>query len=166
MSNPMSTLETDLAILAVPTVPPPTSGGGTAAATPLLGAVGDLFSTLEGVGEGIGTAIQTVAGDIDTALGAAAQALEAIAGTLGTLTQAATQAGSDAATVLASLQNALSTAQSLLPGGQSVTSALQSGSQFFGMLSSLLTDAGSIAEATTTLYEIAQQLRAIGHALS
>lgn len=168
MSNPMSTLETDLAVLATPAAAPVTAGGGTATATSVLGAVGDLFSALDQVGEGIGPAIHTVAGDINTALVAAADALDLIAGALGQLSTAATGASTDAATVLASLQNGLSTAQSLLPGGPSVTGALQSGSQFFGMLSSLLSDPAisSIADATTTLYQIAQELRAIGTALS
>ena len=166
MTNPLTTLETDLAALATPASGPNIQPGGTATSTDVLTSVTALFSALNGVGDGIGSAIQTVAGDINTALDDAAEALELIAGKLGDLSSAATSAGTDAATVLSSLQNALTMAQSLLPGGPSVTGALQSGSQFFEMLSSLLTDITSITDATNTLYQIAQELRAIGTALA
>jgi phage-related protein len=126
--------------------------------------VAALFTSLGGIEDGIGSAIQAVGVEIDGALGDAAQAIELIAGKLEELSSAATEAGTEATTLLSSLQNALSTAQSLLPGGPS-TSALESGSQFFGMLSSLLSEVGSITEAIITLHQIAQELRAIGSAL-
>ncbi|HXP98603.1 MAG TPA: hypothetical protein VN845_00895 [Solirubrobacteraceae bacterium] len=166
MTNPLSTLETELAVLATPASGPNIQPGGSAVPSEALTAVSALFTALDTVGEGIGEAIKTVAGDINTALDDAAQALELIAGKLEGLSSAATSAGTEATTVLNSLQNALSTAQSLLPGGPSVTGALQSGSQFFEMLGLLLSDISSITDATNTLYQIAQELRAIGTALA
>lgn len=157
-TNPLSTLETDLEVLATPSSPFTAPGGGTAVTTPVLATVQELFNLLEGVSAG-GTAIKTVADDINTALGGAADALNVVAGELSKIGGSI----SDVTKVLSALQNGLSTAQSLLPGGPSVTSALQSGSQFFGMLNSLLSDPAitTIEDASTLLFKIAQQLRAI-----
>jgi hypothetical protein len=165
MTNSLSTLETNLAALAKPVSGPNIPPGGIAAPTNLLETVAALFSALEQVGD-VGPAIKSVAEGMNTALEDAAKALELVADKLGELSSAATSAGTDTKTVLESLQTALSTAQSLLPGGPSVTGALQSGSQFFGMLSSLLGDIPSVTDATNTLYQIAQELRAIGKALA
>ena len=167
-SDPLSTLETDLAVLATPTPAPVSTGGQTASPTAVLTAVGDLFGVLEGIGDGIGAAIKSVAGDIATALSDAAGAIDAIAGQLASLSSAMGGTISDVTKVLAALQNGLSTAQSLLPGGPSVTGALQSGSAFFAMLQSMLSDPAitSIDDAASYLYQIAQELRAIGQALA
>lgn len=162
MANPLSTLETDLAALATPpsSFPAGYTGGGTAQPTPVLTAVQTLFSTLETVGA-IQASIGPLASGINSGLGDAAAALETIASQLQHISDTAGAAGTDATSVLASLQNALATAGSLIPGGTNVTQ-LQSGSQFFGQLSTLLSDLGSITAAVTCLYQIAQQLRAIG----
>ncbi len=172
MSSPLSTLETDLEVLAKPVEGSGTGAvkwkGSTGSEEPVLAAVKAMFETLEQVGEGIGPAIKTVAGDIGTGLDAGAEAIDLIAEQLEKVSSAVGGTVADVASVLASLQNALSTAQSLLPGGPSVTAPLQSGSEFFGMLQSLLSDPAitSIEDAITYLYKIAQELRAVGTALS
>lgn len=162
----LSTLETDLAVLATPN-PAPATGGGTADATGVLTAVQGLFTALESV-PALQPAIGQLATGINGGLSGAADALDGgpanpSGGIAGQLKQLAGSlpAGTDAATVLTSLQNALSTAGSLVPGSTNVA-ALQSGSQFFSQLSSLLTGLGTINDAVTCLYQIAQELRAIG----
>jgi ABC-type transporter Mla subunit MlaD len=161
MANPLSQLESDLAVFATPETDP-TAGGGTATvpADGVLSAVQELFSMLEQV-SGIGPAIEQLATGVNSGLTDAADALDQIAGQLQSLSTAAGSAGADASTVLTSLQNALSTAGSLVPGSANV-SALQSGSQFFDQLGTLLSDLTSVAAAVTTLYQIGQELRAIG----
>jgi hypothetical protein len=160
MTNPLTTLETDLAAFAKPNPAEPTAGGGTATVVDPgpLSAIAALFTALEGVSD-IGGAIGTLAGGINTGLGDAADVLDKVAEQLESLSSAA---GGDATTILTTLQNALSTAGSLVPGSSPVT-ALQSGSQFFQQLSSLLSDfTGDVNAAATCLFQIAQQLRAIG----
>lgn len=159
MADPLSTLETDLAVLATPLSPPPTTGGSKAQPTGVLDTVNDLFTALEKTA--LQSAISPLASSINGGLGDAAEALESIAGELQSISNAAGSAGTDAASVLTTLQNALATAGSLVPGSTNVA-ALQSGSQFFQQLGLLLTDLGSVTAAVPCLYQIAAQLRAIG----
>jgi hypothetical protein len=160
MTNVLTTLETDLAAFATPNPAEPTTGGGTATVVDPgpLSAIAALFNALEGA-SGIGAAIGTLAGGINTGLGDAADVLDQIAEQLESLS---TAAGGDATTILTTLTNALSTAGALVPGSAPVT-ALQSGGAFFQQLESLLSDfPGDVASAATCLFQIAQQLRAIG----
>ncbi len=160
MTNVLSTLETDLAAFATPNPADPIAGNGTAIVVENgpLSAIAALFTALEGV-SGIGPAIGTLVGGINTGLGDAADVLDQIADKLQALS---TAAGGDATTILTTLTNALSTAGALVPGSAPVT-ALQSGGAFFGQLESLLSDfSGDVGGAVTCLYQVAQQLRAIG----
>ncbi len=162
MANPLSTLETDLAALATPpaSFPAGYTGGDTATATATLDAVQGLFTALGSIAD-LGSAITALTGGINSGLDDAAQALEAIAVKLQAIPAAAGSMG----TVLTTLQNALSTAGSLVPGSSGV-SQLQSGSQFFNQLGTLLSDLGSVTDAATVLFQVATQFRTIGQQLS
>ena len=91
---------------------------------------------------------------------------KSIAGELTSPSMAGVNVG-DVTSALSSLQNVLQTAQSLVPGGASAAaSALASTSQFATLFGNLLSDAGSLGAAASTLYEIAQQLQAIATAFT
>jgi hypothetical protein len=92
------------------------------------------------------------------------KAMQAIAGELNSPSLAGLNLN-DATSALSSLQNVLQTAQSLVPGGSSA-SALASTSQFATLFGNLLQDAGSLAAAANSLYEIAQQLAAVAAAFT
>jgi methyl-accepting chemotaxis protein len=161
MTDIIGTLEQDLTVFASPNESGGSWKGGTATSTPLLSTVKTLLGDLTQLGS-IGTAIGTVTGDIATALTDAADALNTIADALTSIDAAAQGQGSTSAQVLQALQNALAVTQSLVPGS---SSALTSGSQFFGTLSSLLSDVGNdVTKAATELYQIAQQLTALASA--
>jgi hypothetical protein len=154
----IGTLEQDLSAFAVPQE---SSGGswkgGRANPTPLLTTIQALLGDLAALGS-IGSAIATVNADIATALGDASTAITLVADTLSSV-EANVQAPATPATAL---QNGLAVAQSLMPGS---SPALTSGSQFFGTLSTLLADVGNdVDQATTQLYQIAQQLTALATA--
>jgi hypothetical protein len=160
MTDIIGTLEKDLTVFAVPAESSGSWKGGTAAPTLLLATITTLMSDLAGLGS-IGSAIATVNSDIATALKDAATAINTVADALTTI-EGSVPSGSSTAQVLQALQNGLAVAQSLVPGS---SSALTSGSQFFGTLSSLLTDVGNdVTQATTQLYQIAQQLEALAGA--
>jgi hypothetical protein len=160
MTDIIGTLEKDLTVFAVPSDPGGSWKDGTAAPTPLLATITALLGDLTSLGT-IGSAIATVNADIATALKDAATAITTVAGALTTI-EASVPSSSTTAQVLQALQNGLAVAQTLVPGS---SSALTSGSQFFGMLSSLLTDVGNdVTAATTQLYQIAQQLDALATA--
>lgn len=161
MTDIIGTLEQDLTVFATPVETNGTWKGGTATSTTLLTSIQTLMTTLANLQGGIGQAVGTINGDVATALTDAATALNTIADGLASIEQTV-PAGSTPAQVLQALQNALTVGQTLLPGS---SSALSSVSQFFGMLSSLLTDVGNdITQASTQLYQIAQQLTAIATA--
>jgi|BarGraNGADG00212_1021973.scaffolds.fasta_scaffold00635_5 hypothetical protein len=160
MTDIIGTLEKDLTVFATPSDAGGSWKGGTAAPTALLATITALLGDLASLGT-IGSAIATVNGDIATALKDAASAINTVADALTTI-EASVPSGSSTAQVLQALQNGLAVAQSLVPGS---SSALTSGSQFFGTLSSLLTDVGNnVTTATTQLYQIAQQLDALAGA--
>jgi hypothetical protein len=107
-----------------------------------------------------GNDIASVGKDLSNALVEAAHLLNSVASTLKNIT---TSPGATVAQNVQALQNALATAQAIMPGAPPV---LASGSQFFGQITTLLNDAGNdVTKATNTLYEFAQQLYQIGQAL-
>jgi hypothetical protein len=160
MTDIIGTLEKDLTVFAVPSNAGGSWKDGTAAQTDLLSTIKVLLGDLAGLGT-IGSAIAAVNGDIATALQDAATAITTVADALTTI-ESKVPSGSSTAQVLQALQNGLAVAQSLVPGS---SPALTSGSQFFGTLSSLLTDVGNdVTTATTQLYQIAQQLTALATA--
>lgn len=168
MTDPLTTLETDLTILATPNTPHST---GTATETPALAAAKEVLSVLADqslVGHGIGTAVSGAYSAVATALtDDVVKALQAIAGELTTNASLVSLDITDATKALNALQNALQTAQTLVPGGSSaVASALASTSQFATLFGNLLHDAGSVATAADTLYQIAQQLAVIAAAFT
>jgi hypothetical protein len=164
MANPLSTLEQDLEALATPQNDP-TVGGLTGTPTGVLTAIQALLTALEEI-QDIGPAITTLVTDLGTVIGQAADAIDTIATQLSNIEAAAGGTIGDVASVMGALQNGLSTAQTLIPGAANA-SALQSGSQFFGMLQQLLSDPAitTIAQANTYLFQIAEQLRTIAQNL-
>jgi hypothetical protein len=168
MTDPLSSLETDLNVLATADTADPQNG--TATPTSALTAAQDVLALLADqtlVGSAIGTAVAGFYGAIATALtDDAVKALQAIAGELASPSMAGLNLN-DATSALSALQNALQTAQSLVPGGSSATaSAFASTSQFATLFGNLLQDAGSLSAAADKLYEIAQQLAAIAAAFN
>jgi hypothetical protein len=130
---------------------------GTAAPQPLLAIIASLLTTLYSLGT-VGPAAKTVGADLAKGMKDAVTALRKVAGILATISGTA----ADTAAILTSLQSALSVAQTLVPGS---SPALTSGSQFFGMIGTLVTDAGGVAQAANVLYELAQEIDAIADAL-
>jgi hypothetical protein len=166
MSDTLTTLETDLVAFATPQKAANANSGtatdwenGTATATPLLTTVATLLNTLGAV-EGVGPAITAMTGGISTVLPDVASALNKIGEAI-TSIESQTGAGTTPAQVMQALGNALSLAQSLSPNQNP---ALASGSQLFNNLSELLGNNTPDA-AAATLFQIAQQLTAIGKAL-
>jgi ABC-type transporter Mla subunit MlaD len=115
--------------------------------TALYATVGPLLTTLFHVSSDL----TTVSKDINTALTDVVNVIKEIASVLNTL-------GSDAANVMQALQQGLSLAQTLAPGGAS--SALNSASQLFQTLQNLVS-AVPIAQAATELGELGSQLTEI-----
>jgi hypothetical protein len=171
VSDPLSTLESDLGKLATADTADPQNG--TASATSALTAAQDILALLADQSL-VGTSIGGAVGDVYTAIASAitddvVNALQKIAGELDSLASTlGTTGGSDAATALLSLQNVLQTAQSLVPGGSSAAaSALAATSQFATLFGNLLSDVdGHLDQAADKLYEIAQQLTAIATAFT
>lgn len=168
MADPLTTLQDDLNTLATADTGDPENGTATAQAP--LTAAGEVLSLLADqtlVGATIGSAVSGVYSAIASAItDDVVKALQAIAGELSSPSMAGLNLN-DAASALSSLQNVLQTAQSLVPGGSSgAASALSSTSQFATLFGNLLQDAGSLAAAANTLYEIAQQLAAVAAAFT
>jgi hypothetical protein len=168
MADPLTTLQDDLNTLATADTADPQNGTATPQA-PLTAAqqVLSLLADQTLVGTTIGPAVSSVYNAIATAItDDVVKALQAIAGELNSPAMAGLNIN-DATSALSSLQNTLQTAQSLVPGGSSaVASALTSTSQFATLFGNLLQDAGSLAAAANTLYEIAQQLGAVAAAFT
>jgi len=163
MTDPLTTLETDLNTLA-------TVSGGTASATGDLQAAQAILALLvTATGSPIGPAVAGFYSAIATALNDVVEALQAISQKLSSLTADGNPvSGSDAASALSALQNALQTAASLVPGASSATaSALSATTQFTTLFTNLLTTAGGdLTQAATTLNDIALQLGAIATAFT
>jgi hypothetical protein len=167
MTDPLQTLQGDLNILATADTHDPQNG--TAAAQPALTAAGLVLSLLADqslVGSTIAPAVSSAYGGSATVINDdVVQALQKIALELSTLDLGGASL-SEVASALSALQNALQTAQSLVPGGSSAAaSALASTSQFATLFGNLLQDAGTLLAAADTLYEIAQQLAAVAATL-
>jgi phage-related protein len=158
MADQLTELKTDLEILAKPNL------GGGATEQEVLKAVHALFNMLEGI-DVIKPVVEALITAIDTGFDEVAGALKAIAGHVKELGQQAGNNGpltsKEAAEALTGLQNALSTASTLIPAGKSVTTV---GGPFLELLSKLLQDV-SFDKAAETLEEIAQQLEKIGAGL-
>jgi hypothetical protein len=168
MADPLTTLQDDLNTLATADTADPQNGTATAQAPLTAGQqVLSLLADQSLVGSAIGTAVSGLYSAIATAItDDVVKALQAIAGELNSPSLAGLNVN-DAASALSSLQNVLQTAQSLVPGGSSaVASAFASTSQFATLFGNLLQDAGSLAAAANTLYEIAQQLEAVAAAFT
>jgi ABC-type transporter Mla subunit MlaD len=161
MADPLTQLKEDLELLAKPDAasPAPNKWSGQATAGPVLPAVEGLFDALKGV-SGLTAVIAALGGALEAGFDDVADALVAIAEHIATLPGNPAEVGK----ALTGLQNALSTASSLVPGGAN-TAALQSGGQIFEHLSKLLESVPSFEAAADLLYEIAQQLKEIGGAL-
>jgi polyhydroxyalkanoate synthesis regulator phasin len=159
MANPLTELKTDLEILAKPNL-----GGGGATEQEVLKAVQALFKMLDEI-EVIKPVVEALTTAIDTGFNEVAGALKTIASHVKDLGQQTGNAGKltsqEAAEALTALQNALSTASTLIPAGKSVTTV---GGPFLELLSKLLQDV-PFEKAAETLEEIAQQLEKIGAAL-
>jgi hypothetical protein len=167
MADPLTTFQDDLNTLATADTTNPQ--GGTATPTTALTAAQEVLSLLADqtlVGSGIGAAVSGVYTTIATKItDDVVKALQAIAGELRTNANLANLSIKDATSALSALQNALQTAQSLVPGGSSaVASAFASTTQFATLFANLLQDAGSVAKAADTLDEVAQQLDAVANA--
>jgi hypothetical protein len=167
VTTPLSDLESDLAKLATPDA----SNPGTVAATPTsaLTAAQDVLSLLadqtvvgssiSGVVSGVYT---TIAGAINDDV---VKALQGIATAL-TSTLASLDI-SDATSALSALQNALQTAQSLVPGGSSaVASAFAATTQFTSLFTTLLTSETNAGDVAQKLDTIAEQFAAIATAFT
>jgi hypothetical protein len=167
MTTPLSSLETDLNTLA--TLDPTNPETSPAQATSALTAAQDVLSLLADqalVGPSIGGAVSGVYTTIaNTISDDVVKTLQAIATEL-TSPQLNLNV-SDAASALNALQNALQTAQSLVPGGSSAAaSALASTSQFATLFGNLLTAESTVGDAAKKLQDIAQQLAAIATAFT
>jgi hypothetical protein len=158
MADPLTELKTDLEILAKPNL------GGSAAEQEVLKAVQALFKMLDEI-EVIKPVVEALTTAIDTGFDEVAGALKAIAGHVKELDKQTGNNGpltsKEAAEALTALQNALSTASTLIPAGKSVNAV---GGPFLALLSKLLQEV-SFEKAAETLEEIAQQLEKIGQAL-
>ena len=164
MSDILSTLETDLVVFANPQKVANNGNAtdwenGTATPSALLTTIATLLQTLGGVNV-IGPAITALTGGIASVLPDVATALNKVSEAITTI-EAQLPAGSTIDQVMQALSNALSLAQSLSPGQNT---ALASGSQFFNNLSQLLQNK-TPDQAAQALFQIAQQLTAIGQAL-
>jgi hypothetical protein len=167
MTDPLTTLQTDLNTLATVT-------NGAATATADLTAAQDVLALLADqtvAGKTIAPAVSGVYSAIATAINNdVVGALQAIATALGKLIGSSGFSLSGAASALSALQNALQTAQSLVPGGSSaVASAFASTSQFATLFGNLLQDASDpqgTSDPVGTLNEIALQLGAIATAFT
>jgi hypothetical protein len=103
--------------------------------------------------------VKTVGTEIYNALDEAARLLNSVAGTLKTIKNT----GGNVTQTVQALQNALATAQAIMPGAPPV---LASGSQFFGQITTILTAANNdVTAAANILYKFAQQLEQIAVAL-
>jgi hypothetical protein len=161
MTNPLSTLETDLNTLASPTGAP----------QPVLTTAQDVLSlladqTLVGadISGGVALVYNTIANAINSDV---VNALNGIAGALSSISIPATVTLTNVASALSSLQNVLQTAQTLVPGGSSAAaSALASTSQFATLFGNLLQGASDVTDAENTLKTIALQLGAIATAFT
>ena len=159
MPDPVNTVITDitkveqaLEAVAVPKAPFDTTL--VADKKPVLDTAGSLLKLLYGNAD-----IKKVGGDIAGALGDAAKLLHSVADTLKTIINT----GGNVTQTLQALQNALATAQAIVPGSPP---ALTAGSQFFGQIGSILTAANNdVTAAANVLYKFAQQLSAIAAAL-
>jgi hypothetical protein len=159
--DPLQTLESDLNTLA-------TVNSGATAAQPTAALTGaqavlSLLANSEFVGDTIGGAVSGFYDQIAEAIQTDVVAtLQAIGGQLSTLDLGGTSV-SDVASALSALQNALQTAQSLMPGSSSAAaSAFAATSQFATLFGDLLSapDA-TLADAAKALNDIALQLGAI-----
>jgi hypothetical protein len=161
VTNPITALQNDLNALT-------TLQGGSYQQSAALTAAQDVLWLLADqsiVGSDISTAVTNMFNTIATTITTdVAGALNGIATELGK-PPLSTLNISDATTALSALQNALQTAQSLVPGGSSAAaSALASTSQFATLFDNLL--AGGVAKAATTLTTIADQLKTVAGAFS
>jgi hypothetical protein len=170
VSDPLSTLESDLTALATPGTDPNAPATATSALTAAQDVLGLLANsgvvqsaTITTAVSGVYNAISTaITDDVVTAVQEVATGLRNLESTLGTT------GGSDAETALKSLQNVLQTAQSLVPGGSSAAaSALAATGQFATLFANLLSDVeGDLGKAADQLDIIAQQLIVIATAFS
>jgi hypothetical protein len=164
MTNPITTLQTDLNTLA-------TVSGTTATPTTALTTAQEVLWLLADptvVGTDIGPAVSQLYKTIGDAINNdVVVALNGIVNQLDGILSTATEL-SDAQSALNALQNALQTAQSLVPGNSSaVASAFASTAQFATLFNSLLSVPGTDAtQATGTLSNIALQLGAVASAFT
>jgi hypothetical protein len=164
VTNPVTTLENDLNKLATPDTS--NASGGTAKPTAALNNAGELLSLLATnsiVGPDISGAVSVMYKAIHDAISNdAVAALQKIAGEIAPNSTLGNLPAGDIADALTSLQNALQTAQSLMPGGSSAAaSALASTTQFATLFGNLLAGLAKVSDAANTIYEIAQQLEQI-----
>jgi hypothetical protein len=158
MTSPLTTLENDLTTLVT------TAGVAKdplTAAQDVLSLLADQTLVGSSIGEAVTGVYTTIANTINDDL---VSALQGIANELKSLTSLSV---SDATAALGALQNALQTAQSLVPGGSSaVASAFAATAQFATMFGNLLQEAGTVTAAAGTLDTIALQLGTIATAFS
>lgn len=159
MADPLTELKTDLEVLAKPNL------GHGATEQEVLKTVQALFKMLGEI-EVIKPVVEALTTAIDTGFDEVAGALKAIASHVKGLGKQTGNNNSpltskETAEALTGLQNALSTASTLIPAGKGVTTV---GGPFLALLAKLLEDV-SFEKAAETLEEIAQQLEAIGKAL-
>jgi hypothetical protein len=164
VTNPVSTLQTDLDKLATPDTNNPSTGSATpSAALTNAGELLSLLATNSLVGSDISQAVSVMYNAIHDAISNdAVAALQKIAGEIAPNSTLGNLPAGDISDALTSLQNALQTAQSLMPGGSSAAaSALASTTQFATLFGNLLSGLGKVSDASNTIYEIAQQLEQI-----
>jgi hypothetical protein len=124
-------------------------------ALPVLNTAKQLIDVLYGASSDV----KSVGNDMAKALDEAAKILKSVADVLKTINNT----GGTVTQALQSLQNALATAQAIIPGSPP---ALTAGSQFFGQITTLLTAAsGDVVAASKVLYKFAQQLEGLSVAL-
>jgi hypothetical protein len=157
VTNPLSTLESDLSILVSTTGQP----------QPVLNVAGEVLSLLadgnvvpKAIADTVSGVYKTIG---DTINNDAVAALTGIVTGLNSVSNPQSISAADVASALTSLQNVLQTAQSLVPGGSSAAaSAFASTSQFATLFGSVLAAAnGSITAAGQQFQQIAEQLGVI-----
>jgi hypothetical protein len=161
MTNPLSTLETDLTTLVTPAG---VAKDPLTAAQDVLSLLADQTLVGTDISGGVALIYNTIANAINNDV---VSALNKIAGALSSISIPATVTLTDVASALSSLQNVLQTAQTLVPGGSSAAaSALASTSQFATLFGNLLQGASDVTDAEDTLKTIALQLGVIATAFS
>jgi ABC-type dipeptide/oligopeptide/nickel transport system ATPase component len=144
-SDPIQLAVNALNVLVTVQNTPPYKATDTALYATVKTAFGLLFNA------NVSADLVTVSQDINKALNTVVTVIGQISTTLTQIQKA----GGDATNAMAALQQGLSMAQTLSPGGAST--ALDSASQLFATLQNLLTAVG-VAQAATELGELASQL--------